>query len=629
MKDYNVDVTEALNTQLPHCDSTSDSPDNKDFFILFLPPFHLLQPPRSLKARFTVIGRSSHFVFTVTMSKPTEIIDAKPPFSQTWTDAIPQSSPSLSLSTNLDAQASPSSHSSPTPGESPEPSPSLGTGVLPSSIPFPDPATLNTYRDDHSTGGAHTSSAKPKRKSHARRQPPGHIPRPRNAFILFRCDFVKQKKIPDHVETNHRNISRIVGMVWREMSREQKKPWLGMAEVEKRLHEERFPGYKYRPGMVTSGYAAQGAEEVGRPRGREKERGKGRRGRPPTGATTSRNVHVDTDALEAGHDLHLSSTPTAFNSVVVPTVPPITHHEGQRRSSSCPPPGAVPVQNIQDAMSYHRMNGYGQHTYNRTSRDDLSQRRPSRVTFYQSVSSNFTLPPHLAPSAVPPMYWNPPVNSPHAPTPVFAEPQVIMPTCPPGWDSSPPRAERWTEWTGDVETDLNRHVVLRSHDYDNSFKNGVPQWTHGLFLDGQSQSQIPTPNIPVFTNPFESVPTSSVSAPSEGQISPLDLDQGERTSEHTAYTMTAELESYRLPVPDCSDRLDICYPLPGLLPLQDMADELDSFDVFYQAAVADMDSPGDQLGELMPRLSLVDTVDEGKIEYVETDLTLWNGEGGA
>ncbi|KAJ4467480.1 high mobility group box domain-containing protein, partial [Lentinula edodes] len=93
--------------------------------------------------------------------------------------------------------------------------------------------------------------------SHARKQPAGHIPRPRNAFILFRCDFVRQKKVPDHVEANHRNISRIVGSVWKSMSASQKAPWIAMAEIEKKNHAKAHPGYKYHPGYEGRGRESQ------------------------------------------------------------------------------------------------------------------------------------------------------------------------------------------------------------------------------------------------------------------------------------------------------------------------------------------------------------------------------------
>lgn len=90
------------------------------------------------------------------------------------------------------------------------------------------------------------------KKSHARKQPKGHIPRPRNAFILFRCNFVHQKKVPNDIENDHRNISRIAGGVWREMTDEDKAPWIQMAEQEKITHSQIHPGYRYTPHISTS-----------------------------------------------------------------------------------------------------------------------------------------------------------------------------------------------------------------------------------------------------------------------------------------------------------------------------------------------------------------------------------------
>ncbi|KAI9439989.1 hypothetical protein H4582DRAFT_1944305 [Lactarius indigo] len=90
-------------------------------------------------------------------------------------------------------------------------------------------------------------SQPPAKKSHARKQPEGHIPRPRNAFILFRCDFVAQKKIPASVEPDHRNISRIVGRVWRAMSDQERRPWVEEAKKEREMHKKLYPQYRYSP----------------------------------------------------------------------------------------------------------------------------------------------------------------------------------------------------------------------------------------------------------------------------------------------------------------------------------------------------------------------------------------------
>ena len=49
------------------------------------------------------------------------------------------------------------------------------------------------------------------RSGHSKKKPDDHIPRPPNAFILFRAEFVKNRHIPDTIETQHSGLSKIVG----------------------------------------------------------------------------------------------------------------------------------------------------------------------------------------------------------------------------------------------------------------------------------------------------------------------------------------------------------------------------------------------------------------------------------
>ncbi|KAF9481487.1 hypothetical protein BDN70DRAFT_529605 [Pholiota conissans] len=169
----------------------------------------------------------------------------------------------------------------------------------------------------------------PSKKSHARRQPAGHIPRPRNAFILFRCDFVRQKKIPHAVEADHRNISRIVGRIWREMTAVEREPWVKMADAEKAQHMRIHPGYRFT------------------------------RGNPNGKKRSKRGDDVSPLSKE---DLASLSSDDAMLAL--------------DRAASCPV-GALRVPSVNLEFSH----GYG--TPMKT-RDDL-ERRPSRVTLYQSA----------------------------------------------------------------------------------------------------------------------------------------------------------------------------------------------------------------------------------------------------
>ena len=101
----------------------------------------------------------------------------------------------------------------------------------------------------------------PTKKSHSRKQPEGHIPRPRNAFILFRCDFVAQKKIPASVEPDHRNISRIVGRIWKAMSEEDRRPWIEEAKKEREEHKRLYPQYRYSPTSASAAAATTALKE--------------------------------------------------------------------------------------------------------------------------------------------------------------------------------------------------------------------------------------------------------------------------------------------------------------------------------------------------------------------------------
>jgi len=47
--------------------------------------------------------------------------------------------------------------------------------------------------------------------SRDKRKEPSHIPRPPNAFILFRSSFIKAQHIPDKIEGNHSSLSKIIG----------------------------------------------------------------------------------------------------------------------------------------------------------------------------------------------------------------------------------------------------------------------------------------------------------------------------------------------------------------------------------------------------------------------------------
>ncbi|OCF43601.1 specific transcriptional repressor [Kwoniella heveanensis CBS 569] len=86
-----------------------------------------------------------------------------------------------------------------------------------------------------------------KKKSHARKQPEGHIKRARNAFILFRKHITDSNLIPPSVEVKHQNISVVAAKMWKEAPQEVRQKFQEEARIEKEEHQRKYPGYRYQP----------------------------------------------------------------------------------------------------------------------------------------------------------------------------------------------------------------------------------------------------------------------------------------------------------------------------------------------------------------------------------------------
>ncbi|RPD58452.1 hypothetical protein L227DRAFT_654830 [Lentinus tigrinus ALCF2SS1-6] len=129
------------------------------------------------------------------------------------------------------------------------PSPSWLTLQYPSSPDSPSTSATSPASSSRASSPSTSSpgSPRPKKKSPSRRnKDPSHVPRPRNAFILFRsekCEHFRQS----NVETDHRIISRIIGDWWKNVSPEEKKYYMDKAAQEKEEHARLYPDYRYSP----------------------------------------------------------------------------------------------------------------------------------------------------------------------------------------------------------------------------------------------------------------------------------------------------------------------------------------------------------------------------------------------
>ncbi|KAJ7625882.1 hypothetical protein FB45DRAFT_1030211 [Roridomyces roridus] len=85
------------------------------------------------------------------------------------------------------------------------------------------------------------------RTRHSRKSPDGHIPRPPNAFILFRSSFIRSQRVSSEVETSHSTLSKIIGLTWQNLSMDERRVWHDRAREAMIEHRRRFPAYAFRP----------------------------------------------------------------------------------------------------------------------------------------------------------------------------------------------------------------------------------------------------------------------------------------------------------------------------------------------------------------------------------------------
>ncbi|KAL8762180.1 MAG: hypothetical protein Q9184_001777 [Pyrenodesmia sp. 2 TL-2023] len=77
-------------------------------------------------------------------------------------------------------------------------------------------------------------------------QPDPKVPRPRNAFILYRQHH-QAHVVAQHPGLANPEISKVIGDHWRQSPPEVKAHWKNLAEEEKLRHQRQYPDYRYQP----------------------------------------------------------------------------------------------------------------------------------------------------------------------------------------------------------------------------------------------------------------------------------------------------------------------------------------------------------------------------------------------
>ncbi|RMJ06914.1 hypothetical protein CDV36_013489 [Fusarium kuroshium] len=76
--------------------------------------------------------------------------------------------------------------------------------------------------------------------------PAPKIPRPRNAFILYRQHHQAQV-VARNPHLSNPDISKIIGEQWKDEAEDVKANWKSLADEEKQRHQRQYPDYRYQP----------------------------------------------------------------------------------------------------------------------------------------------------------------------------------------------------------------------------------------------------------------------------------------------------------------------------------------------------------------------------------------------
>ena len=128
----------------------------------------------------------------------------------------------------------------------------------------------------------------PTRASHAKRRDASYIPRPPNAFILFRSSFIRAQHIPGEIEGNHSALSKIIGTspsacrtaaacltrspfpgkCWKALPREERAEWEQKAIVALAEHRRKYPDWRFKPAANALAKVKDGPRKRGNRKGR-------------------------------------------------------------------------------------------------------------------------------------------------------------------------------------------------------------------------------------------------------------------------------------------------------------------------------------------------------------------------
>lgn len=180
-------------------------------------------------------------------------------------------------------------------------------------------------------------SSSDRRAIRNRLRDPDWVPRPRNAFIIFRCEY-SRKHARDPSDPSDRSsrcdktLSKRAGEEWRRLSAAEREQYKVLAEQEKVTHALQNPDYRFKPMRRPSPATSLNPTRARSGTGRRNDRS------ARVASLIMRSERsVSSPTRETGHEGDANSGSAGVQT----TSPPASSLHGRRRSASMPQPVAA------------------------------------------------------------------------------------------------------------------------------------------------------------------------------------------------------------------------------------------------------------------------------------------------
>lgn len=176
-----------------------------------------------------------------------------------------------------------------------------------------------------------------------------HVPRPRNAFIIFRCEFTRKYLANGGSERasdlGKRSLSKRAGEAWRNETPETQRHYQKLADEERARHRISYPDYRFRPKRQKS--AGQIGRKRSSKRGASSPYSKKSAGRSSSASSAESNKFSQNDPLQ----IKTITVPTSSSTLSQPYLsrhptPDFSHGYG----STAPTSPCSPLSPVDDIL---------------------------------------------------------------------------------------------------------------------------------------------------------------------------------------------------------------------------------------------------------------------------------------